>query len=192
MLLFPLLSLCLFTTPIIITLMTSQWPSVFSLFKRLSLSCPPPPQPSEISWHPRVPAAVSHTNIRDVGPFVSPSGVIWGRNGEEVHWKMERKRKEVDGARNKRRPKICFGVCGAWMFFFFFHQLFFSSSTPHFTHPSTSFLLKAAYWFYIRPELPSGCFSFLCFYKARRAQRDRAKEKKEIEKVWAENSLCVK
>lgn len=99
--------------------MTSQWPSVFSLFKRLSLSCPPPPQPSEISWHPRVPAAVSHTNISDVGPFVSPSGVIWGRNGEEVHWKMERKRKEVDGARNKRRPKICFGVCGAWMFFFF-------------------------------------------------------------------------
>lgn len=56
----------------------------------------------------------------------------------------------------------------------------FSFTNPSSFFPPPSVLSEPAYWFNIRPELPSGCFSFLCFYKIGRAEtweRDRRREK---------------
>lgn len=96
--LLPIFSLCLFTTLIIIILMTSQWPSVLSLFKGyLYLALPRSLNlwPNEMSWHSSV-LAVTYTNTRILihtsSCFCLPqrSIVRWGSSAAWVYSKLER------------------------------------------------------------------------------------------------------
>lgn len=162
-----LFSLCLFTTPIIITLMTSQWP-----LQRLSLPCPPPLSQFVAQWDVLTFSRACrewHTNTHT--QMILLRGALWGsRSGSSKglvysKWSTvcvcahicvrgkDRKRERERDQRTLFWHSWCLSV------------LFFSPTPLLFFPPSV--LLGAAYWFNIRSELPSGCFSFLCFYRAR-------------------------
>lgn len=133
-----LFSLCLFTTPIIITLMTSQWP-----LQRLSLPCPPPLSQFVAQWDVLTFLRACrewHTNTHT--QMILLRGALWGsRSGSSKglvysKWSTvsvcvptylcQRKRQKE---RERERPKNSILV---WVFFFSHQLLFFFPSFSSF------------------------------------------------------------
>lgn len=100
--------------------------SLLSL-QRLSLSCPP--HPLSICSPVRCPEILTCPLLYHTQTYASMTRVpSWAlvvlyetETVRKPSWNLERIRKGVDVAKKnpKKNRDICFGVCGAWMFFFF-------------------------------------------------------------------------